>query len=618
MNVECQFCGLVISVLLMALYSRRKLLGLYGENIFKSMLIMTIVLLVTDIFSVVGIVYRDLFPSLLVKGLCKLYVVTLVFETTIALVYLLNDFMDPKRHWKMVKILIALTVLAGISMFVAPIYIYHEGRVSYTYGPSTSLAYAYCCTNLVIILLVAFVKRKKITAVRWSAFVAWILLWLVFAVVQFIENSLLLVGFAASLGILILYASLENPEGNLNRELGCFNGYALEAYLKQLFLQQEKFHVLFFRVDEITQETNNYILQMMRRSVLRRGVSFFKLLGPEFILITTNTEKYTALKRWISDEKKKQKAAIRNIHGFCMDNGLDVGEPSELRKIFAYYNNKYKGNMLEAVVEITQERIDEYLEQEILRIEIDNALLEDRVEVFLQPIYSTHTGKFVSAEALVRIRKKDGGLLSPGVFIPVAERSGSIVALGERVFAKTCQFIATGVMQKYGLDYIEVNLSVLQCEQKNLSERLESIMEIYQVVPSSLNLEITETATLNAKMNLLNNMGSLMDIGCTFSLDDFGKGESNLMYIVEMPVSIVKMDIDLTKAYFRTDKAKAVVRSTVRMAHEMGLHVVSEGVESDEEFESLKSIGVDYIQGFCFSKPLPMDEFIDFLKVHNA
>ncbi len=403
----------------------------------------------------------------------------------------------------------------------------------------------------------------------------------------------------------------------MNRELGCFNGYALEAYLKQLFSRKKKFHVIQFSIDEITKETQEYILQLMRRPTVREGVLFFKLLGPEFLLITEDDARYKRLIRWLREEQQNERVGFRNVQGLCMENGLDAGDAASLPKLLRFFFNKFNGQVPESGVEISPKMVNEFLQYGNMQDEIELALEEDRVEVFFQPIYSTHEKRFVSAEALVRIRRIDGGIIPPGLFIPVAESTGSIVELGERIFAKTCQFIANGQMQKLGIKYVEVNLSVLQCEQVDLGNRLETIMELYQVPPSSINLEITETATLNAKKNLLANMNTLMDIGCTFSLDDFGKGESNLMYMVEMPVSIVKMDYDLTKAFFKVDKARHVVRTVVQMAHEMGLHVVSEGVETAEELAALEAIGVDYIQGYYFSRPVPADEFLDFVGKYN-
>ena len=109
-------------------------------------------------------------------------------------------------------------------------------------------------------------------------------------------------------------------------------------------------------------------------------------------------------------------------------------------------------------------------------------------------------------------------------------------------------------------------------------------------------------------------MKKLIDYGFTFSLDDFGKGESNLMYVVEMPVSIVKLDYDLSKAFFTSPKARHVVRAVIGMVHEMGLKLVSEGIETIDENDSMKEEGIDYIQGYYYSKPLPMKDFVEFIR----
>ena len=180
------------------------------------------------------------------------------------------------------------------------------------------------------------------------------------------------------------------------------------------------------------------------------------------------------------------------------------------------------------------------------------------------------------------------------------------------IFEQACRFL-----EKHGtlaMDYVELNLSVVQCEDEHLADRLIAYMERYRVNPKWINLEITETASIGAKGMLQQNMEKLLAYGVGFSLDDFGKGESNLMYVVELPVSIIKLDIDMTKAYFRNKKAEQVLRTVVTMAHEMNFKLVAEGVETEDELEGLKSLGVDYIQGFYFSKPLPSDEYLAFIE----
>lgn len=208
--------------------------------------------------------------------------------------------------------------------------------------------------------------------------------------------------------------------------------------------------------------------------------------------------------------------------------------------------------------------------------------------------------------------------MPPAKFIPIAEETGLISRLGEIVFDKTCQFIKEHNLKDYGVDYIEVNLSVKQCENGNFSDTYIGIMRKYDLSPECINLEITETASIQTKQILLENMERLIEYGVRFSLDDFGNGESNLNYIVDMPVSIVKFDKYMSQAYFENQKAKFVMEAAMRMIHDMELKIVSEGVETKEQMDTIVGLGIDYIQGYHFSKPLPATQYLEFIRVNNG
>ena len=139
----------------------------------------------------------------------------------------------------------------------------------------------------------------------------------------------------------------------------------------------------------------------------------------------------------------------------------------------------------------------------------------------------------------------------------------------------------------------------------------------YSISPDLVNLEIIETNSMHSQESLFANMKKLEEIGLSFSLDDFGSGSSNLNYIIDMPVSIVKLDKHLTDEYFINDKAKAIVKTVIEMAHSMGIKIIAEGIETSDSLDEMKALGVDYIQGFYFSKPLPEHEFLKFVQTHN-
>ncbi len=135
--------------------------------------------------------------------------------------------------------------------------------------------------------------------------------------------------------------------------------------------------------------------------------------------------------------------------------------------------------------------------------------------------------------------------------------------------------------------------------------------------PDCINLEITESASMSAKKTLLGNMRRLREYGVHFSLDDFGTGQSNLNYIVEMPVDIVKFDREMSQAFFRDEKAQYVMNAAMQMIQGMQLKIVSEGIEDKQQYLEMEKLGIDYIQGYYFSKPLPEKEFLEFLHKNN-
>ena len=244
---------------------------------------------------------------------------------------------------------------------------------------------------------------------------------------------------------------------------------------------------------------------------------------------------------------------------------------------------------------------------------IDRALSNHYFSVFYQPIFDTAKKKFCSAEALLRLRDPKYGYISPELFIPIAEKSGAIHAIGSFVLEEVIKFIASPDFQGLGVDYIEINLSAMQCLRNDLADEIISLATKYDVDPSKVNLEITETASGYSQSKLYRNISTLCDHGFTFSLDDFGTGYSNLMRIASLPLNIVKLD----RAFVLMEESGGhhiIIRNLIKMLKDMNLNVVVEGIETEEMVESFTQMGVDEIQGFYYSRPLTKSAYIRFLK----
>lgn len=623
MNIQIQLCGLCILVLLIIFLNSHRTLRLYKEKVFYLVLYTITSSLVLDMLSLIFIHFRYILPLHLVNFICKSYIITLIWGTCSALIYVITDLVSEARHLRLTRMLLLLLCFQSALIYVLPIHIFDDGSKIYTYGAAVLTVYVFVTVYMAATLSAAFLFRKRLNPRRGFAIVLWMLIWIVSAAIQFLNSALLIVGFAGALGILILFVLLENPEANLDRHLGCFNAYALTEYLEQLYAQHTAFSVLEVHFDSTVPsggqdfDTNEALQKMIRLAKRSGDLWVFKRVNLSLVIIAPDPQPLEK----VSKEILSEFAEVDSVRGAvccilvpCADELPDADDLFRFLAFACSSRRACAGSLLTT----DKTAVDHYRAKYMMEAEIASALSEDRVEVFYQPIYSTAEHRFVSAEALIRIRTRDGELLAPGRFIPIAEETGQILELGERVFEKVCRFLKESEALSLGLQYVEVNLSVLQCERVNLSQQLISIIGQYGISPGLINLEITETASISARITLLENMKRLIDYGFSFSLDDFGKGESNLMYVVEMPVSIVKLDYDLTKAFFNSPKARQVLQAVVGMAHNMGLKLVAEGIETDEEVAVMNREGLDFIQGFYYSRPLPQSDFLDFLRSRSG
>ena len=246
---------------------------------------------------------------------------------------------------------------------------------------------------------------------------------------------------------------------------------------------------------------------------------------------------------------------------------------------------------------------------------LTRAIKNEAFEVYYQPIYSIWDHKFISAEALLRLNDDRYGQISPSAFIPEAERRGLILPIGDFVLDAVHKFASQNELEKLGLSYIEINLSVAQCLEKELPNKLTALRNKYKVSPNKVNLEITETAE-NIGNVTDDNLKTRSEKGYTFSSDDYGVGYSNIQRVSKLPLKIVKIDKSLVDN-MNTPSGKSIMNNTVRMMKDIKKELVIEGVETQEDYEALRKMGCDFIQGFYFSKPLPAQQFIEFLKKNN-
>lgn len=625
MNILAQCCGIVLLLVILYFYNSQEKIRLHTGQAFMGIWVASFISLLLDTNSMILLTYRSQLPDVVVRVGCKAYVSSLVWQAILCIIYVCSDiYKRDEMYSRYKKQLYACGIFFMLVVFALPIYIHAESATdTYTYGPAVIMTYILAAAAMIVLAVLLQINKDKMNPNRRRAVRVWIGVWLLAAVIQFLNNALLLVGYASAVGVMIIYLRLENPEANLDRKTGLFNQTAFLLYMKQLLNQEEDYYLLGMSYslgsgDNLSSDAQEAIYMEFIQFISEiPGATVFRCEDDTMVFVfydagEMDTGYHILMERF---EKPWGRSLVRMMipHWYYVANPRIVYEEKEYLELF-----QYAGQFNRDFVRIDEDMVKSlYSEQAIERMLVE-AMREDRVEVYYQPIYSTHKKQFASAEALVRIRDKDGNIIMPGCFIEVAERTGLIMRLGEIVFEKVCHFIKEENPQQYGIEYIEVNLSIIQCGYEYLAASYKRIMREYEVSPQAINLEITETASLSEKHILLENMRELREYGVTFSLDDFGTGQSNLNYIVDMPVDIVKFDRDMIQSYFENDKAKYVMDAAMHMIHGLDLKIVSEGVETQEQYTTMQQLGISYIQGYYFSRPLPQEEFLAFIQEQSA
>ena len=627
MHIQIQCCGIVLMMVLLFFYMRQKRISMNTEKAFLRAFCLNLFCMVLDVFSVVVIYQRDWLPGWFVDFICKSYLISLVGVALCSLLYVCVDIYVSKAEYrKAVRRYELITLIDAVLVYVLPIYYqFDEDGTTFlvTYGPSNLVAFWVAIAFLVVNFFLMKKERSKINPRRREAVLTWMVIWVCAAMLQYCYDGMLVLGYACSIGMVVLYLKLENPETNLDRQTGLFNHGALVQYVRQLYSEDKDFSVLAvtfkrsFQKNVAAGQTQAVKMEIVEYFLGLRDIFVFKNAEDEILLVFKDqgrAEKgiQTLTARFEEGWGENSQIHIRPSWIYIPDARVltNVEDMLYLIRDIRHNSKEFSENPF---FRVDKEKADEMYRKKRTELMILEAMEKDWVEVFYQPIYSTKEQRFTSAEALVRIRDAEEKIVPPGVFIDVAEQNGMILKLGEMVFEKVCRFVKEHDIKQYGLHYIEINLSVVQCSYEQLAEDYIRIMEKYQVPSDFINLEITESASMEAKRILLSNMKSLMDYGVKFSLDDFGTGQSNLNYIVDMPVDIVKFDKDMINAYFENGKAKYVMDAAMHMVHGMDLEIVSEGIETKEQYETMEELGISYIQGYYFSKPLSERQFLEFM-----
>lgn len=527
-------------------------------------------------------------------------------------------------------VLFAPLAVSVLMIMLSPFtgFIFHYTQADgYQHGVCFLLLYA--VTVYYMVATVVTTARYKTVLTKWQ--ITSVGLYLTASVIGCVVQALiphaLVLQFATSISLLLLYMALESPDGDEDKYLGVYNRRGFEKVVISAVRKQEKFHLLIINVTNF-QSLREAVGLELGKTLLKEAVEQLKTaLGPVELFYLADGR----LAVFVEDDQGKLECVVdilRNRIGqgvISEDMNLQLETvliqldyPKEVKTVEDIMDaidysamvpfEQNDGQALHVGEEILAKRKRELQIQHCMQ----RALNKGTFQVYYQPIYSSTGKRFHSAEALIRLFDPEMGFISPEEFIPMAERNGMILKIGEFVFRTVCEMMAREKIWEKGIDFIEVNLSVVQCMQEDICEMLYGIMDEYGIPYDRINLEVTET-TMDEEV-LWNTMECMSVGGVTFSLDDYGTGYSNLCNVLKHPFRIIKLDKSMVWYAMENENAMCALRHTAAMIRDIHMHIVAEGVETEQQQELLTEMGCEYLQGYYFSKPVPEREFLAKIK----
>ncbi len=495
----------------------------------------------------------------------------------------------------------------------------------YIRGPLKNLTYALTMVYGLAIVTIVLIQRNKLARRVFWVFIIYPFISIIFVAIQFMYPKIILTGVASFTSVLFAYMTIQSYTMEINLKTGLMT----ESRLRKRINIQRKGGVLFvMTIDNINMIQSSLDIAELNQMYLHLGEIFMNHFPRNAFILSLN--RLAAIGHSIEEIQQKRSLLLADIQKLSSDINSIIPVPIESYSAAIEFSKEE--NDYDAMMDLVNNMLNRAKSSQLKELQIcDDAVFADRerkrciykilkreltleseqFQVWFQPIYSINNKKFEYMEALSRLRNTELGDIPPQEFVQVAESRGLIELLGFVAFEKVCKFISDN---RETVNAVSINFSVYQMMNPKVVENVLNTINRFNLSPSNIIMEITESIFIDNYELVMDNMLALARAGVKFYLDDFGTGYSNLTNVISLPFSTIKMDRSLVLAMEEGKKGVSLFFDLVSTFKEVGFKILVEGVETNNQNYLVEKAGVDYIQGFLYSRPLPPSECVELLK----
>lgn len=638
-NIAAESISLVMLGIIWVYSRRGSHLPTLKNRIFQGCLMVTFGAMLTNILSTIMIYQCDQVPMWMTWTVTTVYY---VLTPLMGLAYFLYTVSVIYTENGQLKKVIGVGIIPGViyvllviaNPFTKQLFDINlsDGYVRGDWVAATYLVfYAYCLASIIVTVW----NYKRIDRKIYHILAAFPILAVVVIVVQQIYPNIILSGSAATCALMIIYLHLQNKQISMDYLTNVPNRQELLNMLELMISKtpDRRFVLVVVSLRDFRQ-VNNTCGQQMGDEFLKEFCRFLSSVGPagniyrfsgdEFALLFTR-EGEKQIRQCIDQINQRMQQPWQmedyRFHMSCVTGIIRyTGEGESLEQTVSaieYAVFRAKAGRYGQVCYCDKDMLEE-LERRRRVIQIlKDSLSEQSFEMYYQPIYSVKSGDFHYAESLMRIPDSPIGPIYPSEFIPIAEETGLIVDITYVVLDKVCKFINRLLEKGIQVGSIHVNFSAVQFSQPDLVDKVLEIIRSNHTPMSAIEIEFTESTLAESTEVVTEFALRMKDNGIKMGLDDFGTGYSNIATVINIPFGTVKLDKSLVRAAMDKSLSALAVKNLSYTFKQLGMKVIAEGVETDEQRSLVEGFGVDQIQGFYYAKPMPGDDMERFLLEHE-